>query len=41
MISNSGGERIVADAAMMLCRHEIRIVIAPFIDGDSSRVCLF
>ena len=34
-------EEDCADASMMLCRHEIRIVIAPFIDGDSSRVCLF
>ena len=32
MISNSCGNGVVADAVMMLIRHEIRIIIAPFIE---------
>lgn len=41
MISNSCGNGVGADAAMMLCQRDIRITIAPFIYAYSSRVCLF
>ena len=41
MISNSCGNGVGADAAMTLCRHKNLIIIALFIDADSSRVCLF